>query len=90
MKATPESVVRALNVHKANGLIAGWQHNPMAKWPHGTQRPFYVFVEPIGDGPTIELRTLREAAAACNILASAHRGMLKKLETPEDDGAGNV
>jgi hypothetical protein len=79
-KPTPEGVIRALNVHKANGLIRGWQRNPLAPWPNGSIRPFSVFVEPAGNGDTVELKNLREASLFCDALASAHHGILKLLD----------
>jgi hypothetical protein len=77
-RTTPESVIRAMNVHKTNGLIKDWRHNAMAPWKcGGTQRPFYLLVDTIG-GPEVELRTLREASVFCDALASAHRAMIRQ------------
>jgi hypothetical protein len=78
MKPTPDSIVRALYVHKANGLIRDWRYNRAASWPKGgPKRPFSLFIEPMGDGPTIEVRNLREAGLFCNALASAHQAILR-------------
>jgi hypothetical protein len=79
-KATPESVIRALDNAKANGLIRGWQRNLLAPWPKGSVRPFSVFIEPV-DGDTIEAKNLREATIACAMLASAHHAVLRLLGT---------
>ncbi len=70
-KYTPENVTRALDAHKAAGLIRGWEHNANAPWKRGgTERPFYLFVNPV-DGQEVELRNLREAGLFCDALASA-------------------
>jgi hypothetical protein len=79
-RSTPESVIRALDNAKSNGLIRGWQRNPLAPWPNGTSRPFSVFIEPV-DGDTIEAKNLREATIACAMLASAHHAVLRLLST---------
>lgn len=72
MKATPENVIRAMNAHKATGLIKNWRHNQAAPWSRGgTQRPFYLLVTPAGGGDVIELRNLREADVFTAALASA-------------------
>jgi hypothetical protein len=94
IKPTPESVIQALDVHKANGLIRDWHHNANAPWPKGgTQRPFWVVVE-LAHGSyehEQDLKTLREASIFCNAMTSAHLAILRHERAwwpiqPTDDG----
>jgi hypothetical protein len=79
-KVTPESVIRAMDLHKADGLIKDWRHNANAPWPKGgTQRPFYLFVDLVGGGD-IELRNLREATVFVAGLASARNALMAATE----------
>jgi hypothetical protein len=76
-RVTPESVLRAMDLHKANGLIRDWRPWANAPWKRGgTEPPFYLLVDLAGGGE-IELRNLREAAVFTHALASAHRAILR-------------
>jgi len=80
-----QGIIRAMNVHQLSGTIRSWRYNENAPWKRGgTERPFYLLVEPAGSGnPEIELRTLREASVFCDGLASAHRAALTKRGATE-------
>jgi hypothetical protein len=85
-----QGVIRTLNVHQANGAIRSWRYNENAPWKRGgTERPFYLLVQPAGTaGHTeIELRTLREASLFCDGLASAHRAALAGRAAAENGKA---
>jgi hypothetical protein len=88
-KATPESVIRAMDAHTAGGRIRGWRHRANAPWKRGgTERPFYLDVDLVG-GDSIELRTLREATVFVAALASAHHAQLA-AESPVSEALAAV
>lgn len=68
------AIVRALNVHKANGLIWGWRALPWSRLP------FHLLVDQVG-GKSIELKSLREATVFIHALASAHNALVRSLES---------
>jgi len=68
------AVVRAMNVHKANGLIRDWKALPWSRLP------FHLEVDVVG-GKTIELKSLREATVFVHALASAHHALLRSRES---------
>lgn len=85
-KVTPESIIRAMDVHKANGLIRDWRHWEAAPWKRGgTERPFYLLVDLVdGDLDPFELKNLREATVFVAGLASAHHAMLRSAASRDD------
>jgi hypothetical protein len=83
---TAESVIRALDIHKAAGLIRDWQYNQAAPWKRGgTERPFCLLVDLVDGESGFELRTLREAYVFVCGLASAHHAQLRRQPANLDD-----
>jgi hypothetical protein len=77
----PEALVRALDIHKASGLIQDWRYNERASWRRGgLERPFFVFVDLAGGESFYELRNEREVSIFVHALASAHHAQLRQHE----------
>ena len=77
----PEALIRALNIHKAGGLIRDWRFNEMARWRRGgLERPFSVFVDLTGGESYYPLRSEREVSIFVHALASAHHAQLQQQQ----------
>lgn len=70
MRTVPPGIVRALNVHKANGAIRDWRFAEDGS-------AGYLTVDRTGGGVTM-LKTGREARVFCEGLASAHLASLTR------------
>ena len=66
---TTDSVERALACHAEQGRIRGWRRTAVGRG--AALRTGWVL--DLNGGADLTLRTLREAALACAVLASAHR-----------------
>lgn len=77
MKYDAEAIVRALDVHKATGLIRDWRFQRSAPVRY-TADTFRVTVDLVDSEPGYELRSLREASVFVHGLASAHHAQLRQ------------
>jgi hypothetical protein len=80
----PVALIRALDIHKASGLIRDWRYNETARWRRGgLERPFFVFVDLAGGESYYELRNEREVSIFVHALASAHHAQQQQEQEQE-------